>query len=146
MQPHISKSVESESRHHVLWLYSKLKKNEGGAEKKVWQADLKRTPLFSTATSYFELRSLELHYHLGFNKKTLVGDVLNDQRLPRREIVEKWPIYFLAPFGCRNGFLFPMFSNRRTAVKRPLEGRVIAENRGGRSQRGSSSAASAIRK
>lgn len=36
--------------------------------------------------------------------------------------------------------------SRRTAVERPLEGRASAENRGGRSQRGSSLAASAIRK
>lgn len=41
---------------------------------------------------------------------------------------------------------FFTFSSRRTAVKRPLEGRVSAENRGGRSQQGSSRAASAIRK
>lgn len=42
-------------------------------------------------------------------------------------------------------FFFPPLGSRRTAVKRPLEGRVSAENRGGRSQRGSSLAARAIR-
>lgn len=122
----------------------KISEEELGKKKKVFRTDLERTP-FSTPTSYFELRSLKLHYRLGFNKKTLVGDALNDQRLSHREIVEKWPIYFLPPLGCLNGFLFPPFSSRRTAVKRPLEGRVSAENREGRSQRGSSLAASAIR-
>lgn len=96
--------------------------------KEVWLTVLKRT--LSTPTSYFEPKSPELHYHLGFNKKTLEGDVLNDQRLPHQKIVEKWPIYFLPPFGCLNGFLF-LVRNQCTAAKRTLEGRVSAENRGG---------------
>lgn len=49
--------------------------------------------------------SQELHYHSGYNKKTLERDVLNDQRLSRK-MVEKWPIYFLPPFGRLNGFFF----------------------------------------
>lgn len=98
--------------------------------KEVWLTVLKRT--LSTLTLYFEPRSPELHYHLDFNKKTLEGDVLNDQRLSHQNcrIVEKWPIYFLPPFGCLNGFLF-LVCNQRTAAKRTLEGRVSAENRGG---------------
>lgn len=88
-------------------LFKVKKKIKVGAEKKKFFWQTLKEPPFSTPTSYFELRSLELHYRLGFNKKTLVGDALNDQRLPRRKIVEKWPIYFLPPLGCLNGFLFP---------------------------------------
>ena len=59
-------------------------------------------------------------------------------------MVEKWPIYFLPPFGCLNGFLF---SNQCTAGRRTLEGRASAENAGGRSvAAGSKLAGSVIRR
>lgn len=123
--PHVSYRLsEAESAAICCGFIKNKKKNL----KEVWLTVLKRT--LSTPTSYFEPKSPELHYHLGFNKKTLEGDVLNDQRLSHQKIVEKWPIYFLPPFGRLNGFLF-LVRSQCTAAKRTLEGRVSAENRGG---------------
>lgn len=95
MQLYVLKSVQKKSCCHFLWPSFKVKKipERTRAEKKFFLQTLKEPPFF-TPTSYFELRSRKLHYRLGFNKKTLVGDALNDQRLPHWEIVEKWPIYF----------------------------------------------------
>lgn len=45
---------------------------------------------------------------MGFNKKTLVGDVLNDQRLPRREIVENGPFTFFRLSAAEMDFFFPV--------------------------------------
>lgn len=105
---------------HFLWLYWKRKK-------KVWVTDPERT--FPRQLQILN-SSQELHYQSGYNKKTLEREVLNDQRLPWK-MVEKWPIYFLPPFGCLNG-LFLLFSNQCTASEWTPEGRVSADNTGGR--------------
>lgn len=71
-------------------------------KKKVWVTDPERT--FPHQLQILN-SSQELHYQSSYNKKTLEREVLNDQRLPWK-MVEKWPIYFLPPFGVPKWIFF----------------------------------------